>query len=229
MNFSSVFKLGLVAGLFSTSVMASDLSTERDRISYMVGMDMATQLLPFKDDIDTRVMLEAIDDALAGRDARLSQTEALEIRQAFIGRLQARAAEQRQAAATTNREAGEKFLAENGQRAEVTTTASGLQYEVLRNAEGPKPAATDRVTVHYRGTLLDGTPFDSSYDRGQPATFPLNGVIPGWTEALQLMPVGSQYKLYIPSALAYGERGSQGAIGPNATLVFEVELLEIAD
>lgn len=229
MNFSSVFKLGLVAGLFSTSVMATDLSTERNRISYMIGMDMAGQLLPFKDDIDTQIMLEAIDDALAGREARLSQTEALEIRQAFIGSLQARAAEQRQAAATSNREAGEKFLTENGQRAEVTTTASGLQYEVLRSAEGRKPGATDRVTVHYRGTLLDGTPFDSSYERGQPATFPLNGVIPGWTEALQLMPVGSHYRLYIPSTLAYGERGSQGAIGPNATLVFEVELLSIED
>lgn len=125
------------------------------------------------------------------------------------------------------RESGAKFLADNGKREGVTQTASGLQYEVLTKADGPKPAVTDTVSVHYRGTLLNGTEFDSSYKRGEPATFPLQGVIKGWTEALQLMPVGSKWKLFIPSELAYGERGAGSDIGPNETLVFEVELLGI--
>lgn len=123
-------------------------------------------------------------------------------------------------------EAGKTFLAQNAQRAEVTVTDSGLQYEVLEAAEGPSPVATDTVTVHYRGTLIDGTEFDSSYSRGEPTSFPLNRVIAGWTEGLQLMQVGSKYRFYIPSELAYGPRG-QGAITPNATLLFDVELLEI--
>jgi len=126
-----------------------------------------------------------------------------------------------------NKQEGELFLAENGKREGVRTTASGLQYQVLREGTGAKPAATDRVKVDYRGTLLDGTEFDSSYARGRPAEFALNGVIKGWTEGLQLMPAGSKYKFFIPAALAYGERGSGQRIGPNATLVFEVELLEI--
>jgi len=124
-------------------------------------------------------------------------------------------------------EAGKQFLAENGKRAEVTTLASGLQYEVMTAGTGPKPAATDKVTTHYHGTLMDGTVFDSSVDRGQPASFPVNGVIQGWQEALQLMPVGSKWKLFVPYNLAYGERGAGQAIKPFATLVFEVELLKI--
>ena len=123
--------------------------------------------------------------------------------------------------------AGQAFLDENGKKEGVTTTASGLQYEVLTNGTGATPIESDQVTVHYHGTLVDGTVFDSSVERGQPATFPVNGVIPGWVEALQLMNVGSKYKLYIPSDLAYGERGAGGSIGPNETLIFEVELLSI--
>jgi FKBP-type peptidyl-prolyl cis-trans isomerase FklB len=126
-----------------------------------------------------------------------------------------------------NLEEGQAFLSENAQRSEVITTESGLQYEVLVLGDGPKPAATDFVKVHYHGTLLDGTVFDSSVDRGEPAEFPVNGVISGWVEALQLMSVGSKYKLFIPSGLAYGERGAGAQIGPNSTLIFEVELLEI--
>lgn len=124
-------------------------------------------------------------------------------------------------------EAGKNFLAENGKRAEVTTLASGLQYEILTEGTGPKPAATDKVTTHYHGTLMDGTVFDSSVERNQPASFPVNGVIQGWQEALQLMPVGSKWKLYVPHNLAYGERGAGKAIKPFATLVFEVELIKI--
>ena len=126
-----------------------------------------------------------------------------------------------------NVEAGQKFLDENAKRDGVVTTATGLQYEVLKEGSGDSPKETDNVTVHYHGTLIDGTVFDSSVDRGQPATFPVNGVIPGWVEALQLMNAGAKYKLFIPSNLAYGERGAGGAIGPNATLVFEVELISI--
>ena len=132
-------------------------------------------------------------------------------------------------AAETNRAEGEGLPDRERQEAGVTTTDSGLQYEVITAGDGPRPKATDRVRVHYVGTLLDGTKFDSSIDRGEPAEFPLNGVIPGWTEGLQLMPVGSKYKFYIPSELAYGEQGTPGPIGPNATLTFEVELLEIVN
>lgn len=127
-----------------------------------------------------------------------------------------------------NKAAGEKFLAENGKKSTVKTTASGLQYEILTEGKGTAhPAATDNVTVHYKGTTLDGTEFDSSYGRGEPATFPLNAVIPGWTEGVQLMTEGAKYKFYIPSNLAYGDAGAGGKIGPNETLIFEVELLKI--
>jgi FKBP-type peptidyl-prolyl cis-trans isomerase FkpA/FKBP-type peptidyl-prolyl cis-trans isomerase FklB len=130
--------------------------------------------------------------------------------------------------AKSNLAAGQKFLAENGKKPNVKTTASGLQYEVVKQGDGPVPKDTDVVRVHYKGMLLDGKTFDSSYDRGEPATFPLTGVIPGWREGLALMPVGSKYKLWIPASIAYGETGTQGGpIGPNATLAFEVELLEI--
>lgn len=126
-----------------------------------------------------------------------------------------------------NKAAGATFLAENGKKPSIKTTASGLQYEVLTEGKGKKPTATDNVTVHYKGTTIDGKEFDSSYGRGEPATFPLNGVIPGWTEGVQLMPEGSKYKFYIPSNLAYGEQGAGGSIGPNETLIFEVELIKI--
>jgi FKBP-type peptidyl-prolyl cis-trans isomerase len=195
-----------------------------ERISYSVGMNVGQNLARDGVDLDVEHFLQGVRDALEGNEPLLSEQEI----QAAGQQLQQQVAERRQAAGAEQRTKGEQFLAENAERPEVKTTDSGLQYEVLRAGEGESPAATDTVTVHYRGTLLDGTEFDSSYARGEPATFPLNRVIPGWTEGLQLMNEGAKYKLYIPSDLAYGKDGTPGGpIPPNATLVFEVELVEI--
>ena len=201
--------------------------TEKEKISYVVGMQVGASLSQIKDEIDLEVVFDAIRGSLAGKEPLLSQEEAMAVQQAFAQKLQARRASEMQAAAETNKAEGEKFLAANKSKSGVKTTDSGLQYQVLKEGTGPKPAATDTVKVHYTGTLLDGTKFDSSVDRGEPAQFALNAVIPGWTEALQLMPVGSKYRLWIPAELAYGDRGTPGPIGPNKTLTFDVELLEI--
>lgn len=213
-----------VAGAMAAgSAAATDrLTTEKDRISYMVGMDIAGSLDPIKDEIDVAVMARAIETVLAGRQPLLNEEQVANTRAAFMQKLQTKHAD----AAQKSRLEGEAFLEANRGKPGVQVTASGLQYQVITAGNGDRPAATDTVRVHYAGTLLDGTTFDSSYDRNEPATFPLNRVIPGWTEGVQLMPVGSKYKFWIPFQLAYGESG-QGPIPPNAMLTFEVELLEI--
>jgi FKBP-type peptidyl-prolyl cis-trans isomerase FkpA len=211
----------------SVNVMAQQLTTEKDKVSYMVGMQIGGSLAQIQDEIDLKVVFSAIEGALAGKDPLLTPEQAMEVQRTFAERLQGKRAAEMQEMAVKNKAEGEAFLAKNKSAAGVQTTASGLQYQVATNGTGPRPTATDTVRVHYVGTLLDGTKFDSSVDRGEPAQFALNAVIPGWTEALQLMPVGSKYKLWIPSELAYGDRGTPGPIGPNTTLVFEVELLEI--
>jgi FKBP-type peptidyl-prolyl cis-trans isomerase FkpA len=211
----------------SASALAQQLKTEKDKVSYMVGMQIGGSLAQIKDEIDLKVVFSAIEGTLAGKDPLLTPEEAMEVQRGFAERLQGKRAAEMQEQATKNKTEGEAFLARNKSASGVQSTASGLQYQVITSGTGAKPAATDTVRVHYVGTLLDGTKFDSSVDRGEPAQFALNAVIPGWTEALQLMPVGSKYKLWIPSELAYGDRGTPGPIGPNATLVFEVELLEI--
>jgi FKBP-type peptidyl-prolyl cis-trans isomerase FkpA len=219
------------ATVFGVSGLAlaqdSQLKTEKDKVSYMVGMQIGGSLSQIKDEIDLAVVTKAIEATLKGDQPLLTPEQAMEVQKGFAERLQAKRAAEMQEAATKNKAEGEAFLAKNKTAAGVQSTASGLQYKVDKAGTGPKPAATDTVKVHYTGTLLDGTKFDSSVDRGQPAQFALNAVIPGWTEALALMPVGSKWTLWIPSNLAYGDRGTPGPIGPNATLKFEVELLEI--
>jgi len=180
-------------------------------------------------DVDPSLVSQGLKDAMAGSKTRLTQEEA----QTVLKEVQAEVGKQRQekmaAAAAKNKTEGDGFLAANKGKEGVVTLASGLQYKILTAGTGPKPAATDTVVCNYRGTLIDGKEFDSSYKRGQPATFGVSQVIKGWTEALQLMPVGSKWQLFIPSSLAYGERGAGADIGPDSTLIFEVELLSIQD
>jgi FKBP-type peptidyl-prolyl cis-trans isomerase len=202
------------------------LETSIDSVSYaigvMVGSNNKKQLegAPGSKDMKLEVMAEAFRAASLGEETKISEEDAGALIRNYFQQASQREAQE-------NLEAGNKFLEENKAKDGVVTTESGLQYEVLTEGTGAKPQATDKVRVHYHGTLLDGTVFDSSVDRGKPAEFKVNQVIKGWTEALQLMPVGSKWKLYIPADLAYGERGAGGKIGPNSTLIFEVELLDI--
>jgi FKBP-type peptidyl-prolyl cis-trans isomerase FklB len=198
--------------------------TIEQRVSYGVGRQLGDQLRnnPFKE-FDITAVQAGIADALADATSQVSDEDLNAAFSVVSKKLQ----EQEQAAAKEASAEGEKFLADNAKRDEVTVTESGLQYEVITTGEGEKPAAESTVSVHYHGTFANGDVFDSSVERGQPAEFPVNGVIAGWTEALQLMTEGSKWKLTIPYDLAYGERGSQGAIPPYATLVFDVELLSI--
>jgi len=208
----------------SETQLESSFESIEQRVSYGVGRQLGEQLKnnPFKE-FDVNAVQAGLADALAGNASQVSD----ELLNEAFGIVSKKLQEQEQELAKVKAAEGEKFLAANAERDEVTVTESGLQYEVITTGEGEKPTASSTVRVHYHGTLPDGSVFDSSYDRGQPAEFPVNGVIAGWTEALQLMPVGSKWKLSIPYNLAYGERGSQGAIPPYATLVFDVELLDI--
>ena len=208
---------------------ALKLDNDQAKLAYAIGMDIGNSLNPFKNDIDRGALVAAINDRLDGRDGKLSAADAAKVKQAYFKKMAAKHLAEQKAKGEKNKVDGEKFLAENGKKKGVITTASGLQYEVLKAGSGAKPKATDTVTVNYRGTLIDGTEFDSSYKRGQPATFPLNGVIKGWTEGVQLMSVGSKYRFVLPANLAYGAQGAGPKIGPNSTLVFEVELLGIGN
>jgi FKBP-type peptidyl-prolyl cis-trans isomerase len=204
----------------------ASVPADKQHVSIMVGMDIAKSLQQIKGEVDIAVLAQALQAAFNGKPTGLSDAQAEQVRAEFSQRMQAQMAAAQNAEASKNLAVGQAFLAGNKSKPGVRTTASGLQYQVIRPGAGPKPKATDTVRVNYKGTLLNGTQFDSSYDRGQPAEFALNQVIPGWTEALALMPVGSKYKLWIPANLAYGPNG-QPPIGPNSTLVFEVELLAI--
>jgi FKBP-type peptidyl-prolyl cis-trans isomerase FkpA/FKBP-type peptidyl-prolyl cis-trans isomerase FklB len=207
---------------------SSGLKTEKEQASYVVGMTIGKSLEPIKDEVDMDTLVKAVKATMAGDKPLLTEPQAQQIAQAFDQRLQAKKLVETQAAAKKNATEGVAFLAANGKKPGVTTTASGLQYQVLTEGKGAKPVASDMVRVHYKGELLDGKTFDSSYDRGEPAVFSLQQVAPGWAEGVQLMTVGSKYKLWIPSKLGYGEQGTPGGpIPPNATLMFEVELLDI--
>lgn len=208
---------------------AEELTTDAQKFGYAIGVDLAKSLQPVKDDVDIKALEAGLDTVFTGGTSVLDDKTREEIKNTVAQKLQKKQLEERTAAAGKAKEEGEKFLAENAKKSGVKTTASGLQYEVLTEGKGDSPKASDTVTVHYKGTLISGETFDSSYDRGQPVSFPLQNVIPGWTEGLQLMKPGAKYKFVIPSNLAYGERGAGIKIGPNATLVFEVELLSIGE
>jgi FKBP-type peptidyl-prolyl cis-trans isomerase len=217
---------GTLAVLMSSPLHAQELATKKDRISYMIGMNFGIQLKNVEDEVDMEKVIRGLQDAFGGKDTLLTNEEAQELSNEFRTMMTEKQGERMKKLAADNKAAGDAFLAENKGKSGIKSTESGLQYQVMRQGNGATPKANDRVKVHYVGTLIDGTKFDSSYDRETPAEFPLSGVIPGWTEGLQLMPVGSKYKLFIPGELAYGENGS-GPIPPNSTLIFEVELLEI--
>ena len=216
------------AGAAAGDSLIRGLPTEKERISYVIGMDMASSLEEIHDEIDVDTLVKAIRASVKGERLLVTEAQAADIREAFFTRLRSERTAELEAQARTNQEAGAAFLAENAKKPGVQTTASGLQYQVLAAGDGPKPDADAVVRVHYRGTLPDGTEFDSSYGRGEPAVFPLGQVVPGWREGVMLMPVGSKYRLWVPGTLGYGANGTPGGeIGPNQTLVFEVELLDI--
>jgi FKBP-type peptidyl-prolyl cis-trans isomerase FklB len=205
------------------------LKTPRDKTSYAVGLNIGKSMQRDSVDVDPKILLRGLQDALAGAKPLLSEDELKSTLTTLQADVRKRQMEKMQAAAEANKKQGDEFLAANKAKPGVITLPSGLQYKVLQEGSGPKPTATDSVVVNYRGTLLNDTEFDSSYKRGQPATLALGQVIKGWTEALQLMPVGSKWQLFVPADLAYGGRGQGPVIGPNATLIFEIELLSIQD
>lgn len=214
-----------LAGLVAGQAMAVDLDDDKKRFSYIVGMQIGQQLKNDNIDLDEMAFMAAIKDVTSGAKPQLSQADV----QATLQRVQQARAAEVQKLGESNRAEGEKFLADNAKKPGIKTLESGLQYTVVKAGSGAMPKATDTVEVHYRGTLINGTEFDSSFSRGQPATFPVNGVIKGWQEALQLMKEGAKWQIFVPSDLAYGPRGAGGDIGPNATLIFDVELLKIKD
>jgi len=204
------------------------LKTEKDKFSYALGMNLGNSLHRQSVPVDPAILLRGLKDALAGKTL-MTDDDARAALKAVQTEMQKKMQETMQAAGAANKKEGDAFLATNKTKEGVTTLPSGLQYKILTAGTGPKPTATDSVVCNYRGTLINGKEFDSSYKRGEPATFPVNGVIKGWTEALQLMPVGSKWQLFVPADLAYGDRGAGADIGPGSTLIFEVELVSIQD
>ena len=205
------------------------LKTQKDRFSYSLGMKMGENLHRQSVPVDPAILARGLKDGLAGGKTLLTDEEAQTAMTEVQNDLRKKQQEKMQAAGAANKKEGDAFLAANKAKEGVVALPSGLQYKILKEGTGPKPTASDTVVCNYQGTLIDGKEFDSSYKRGQAATFPVGGVIKGWTEALQLMPVGSKWQLFIPADLAYGDRGPSPDIGPDSTLVFEVELLSIAD
>ena len=201
------------------------LKSQKEKVSYIIGMEIGSNLKKQLADVDSTILAKGIQDALTDRKPLLTEKEIQETMAAFQKEMMVKQTE----VAKKNKAEGEAFLSENKKKEGVKALPSGLQYKVIKAGTGKKPKSNDTVTVHYRGTLINGAEFDSSYKRGQPVSFQVSGVIPGWTEALQLMEVGAKWQLFIPSNLAYGEKGAGRDIGPNATLIFEVELVSIQE
>jgi FKBP-type peptidyl-prolyl cis-trans isomerase FklB len=206
---------------------APELKTDKEKISYSIGMDIGGNLRRGSVEVDPDLLAKGLKDSYGGGKTILTEDQARQALADFQKTLMAKQAETMKVLSEKNKADGEKFLAENAKKEGVKVLPSGLQYKEITPGTGKSPKTADTVTTHYKGTLIDGTEFDSSYKRGQPATFPVSGVIPGWTEALQLMKEGSKWQLFVPSNLAYGEKGAGQVIGPNATLIFEVELLTV--
>jgi FKBP-type peptidyl-prolyl cis-trans isomerase len=206
-----------------------ELKTEKDKVSYAIGADLGTKIKTSSIDIDPAILTQALKDTVGGGKLLMTEDEIHTTLAGLSKILQAKQAAATKEIGEKNKKEGEAFLTANKAKEGVVTLASGLQYKILKTGDGPKPAASDTVVCNYRGTLIDGKEFDSSYKRGQPATFPVSGVIKGWTEALQLMQVGSKWQLFIPADLAYGDRQASADITPGSTLIFEVDLLSIQD
>jgi FKBP-type peptidyl-prolyl cis-trans isomerase FklB len=203
------------------------MSSDKDKTSYALGMNIAQDFKERNWDINPALLAKGFQDSFSGTKTLISEEEMNTLLMAFQKSMMQKQMEDRQAAGEKNKTEGEAFLKANKTKEGVKTTPSGLQYKIIKEGTGPMPKAEDSVTTHYRGTLIDGTEFDSSYKRNEPATFPVSGVIRGWTEALQMMKTGSTWQLFVPSDLAYGERGAGQAIGSHAVLIFEVELLSV--
>ena len=225
----------LMASGLSTSLHAQSpapaapvaFANEKEKLSYAIGTDIAKNFKQRGIEVDPQILATGIHDAVAGGQLQMSAEDIAATLRNFQQAQMAKAQEARKAASSGNEAEGAKFLADNKSKPDVVTLPDGLEYKVLTQGTGPTPKETDTVTVNYRGTLINGTEFDSSYKRGEPASFPVNGVIKGWTEILQLMKVGSKYQVFVPANLAYGDRGAGQDIAPGSTLIFEVELLAI--
>ncbi len=230
-------RLTLVAAIMGIALLTSQasaeektaLKSEKEKVSYVIGVNIGRNLKAQSVDVDPDMILKGLKDATSGGKLLMTDDEMKETMTAFQKEMMQKHEAELKKAGDKNKADGEAFLAANKKKTGVVTLPSGLQYKVITEGKGKSPKATDVVTVNYKGTLIDGTEFDSSYKRGQPASFPVNGVIPGWTEALQLMKEGSKWELFIPSNLAYGERGAGKVIGPNSTLIFEVELISVKE
>lgn len=216
-----------VGQAFAEEKKQTELKTDIQKLSYALGLDLGSYFKTLGEDIDLNILQQGLMDSYTGNKPLLTREETAQIQQQFAQKQQEKQIKDTLEMITKNNKAAEDFLKENGTKEGVTTTESGLQYKVISQGDGAKPKAEDIVKVHYKGTLMDGTEFDSSYSRNEPAVFPLNQVIPGWTEAVQLMNVGSKYQLFLPPTLAYGDRGAPPVIEPGSMLVFEVELLGI--
>ena len=228
LRFMTVLSALLIAGI-AIAAEKVELKTQKDKVSYSIGLDIGNNLKKQAVDINPDAFAKGLKDAFAGRKPLMTEQEIRETMTAFQQEMIAKQLERSKGLGEKNKKEGEAFLAGNKKKEGVVALPSGLQYKVIKEGEGKTPKATDTVTVNYRGTLVDGTEFDSSYKRGEAADFQVGSVIAGWTEALKLMKEGAKWQLFIPANLAYGERGAGNAIGPNAVLIFEVELISVTE